>query len=127
MTLGRRAQASNENGTPAARRVRKARGLSETAQPPKGSKMNRNASSLLITLSDEASAVLATLAGGPDEGLRQNDLSGATGLPTGHIGRHLRTLERDRLARYSAGAWLPTLRGMHHLSAQPAKPTPLSA
>lgn len=90
--------------------------------------MNHNASALLAPLTDEVSAVLATLAaGGPDTGLKINDLSGATGLPTGHIGRHLRILERDRLARYGAGAWRPTLRGMQHPSAQPADHTPLAA
>jgi DNA-binding IclR family transcriptional regulator len=77
--------------------------------------MNRNAASLLAPLNPEVEAVLATLAaGGLDARLKLNDLSGATGLPTGHVGRHLRTLERDRLVRYDLGAWLPTQRGVRH-------------
>ena len=60
-------------------------------------------------------AVLSALAtSGLDARTKLNDLSAATSLPTGHVGRHLRTLERDRLARYEAGAWLPTQRGLRH-------------
>src|SRR3954453_3127937 len=67
--------------------------------------MNRNASALLAPLHPEVESVLATMtADGPDVSLKLNDLCGRTGLPTGHVGRHLRTLERDRLVRYSAGA-----------------------
>lgn len=77
--------------------------------------MNRNAASLLAPLSTEVEAVLATLAaGGLEAHIKLNDLSSRTGLPTGHVGRHLRTLERDRLARYHAGAWQPTQRGVRH-------------
>jgi len=77
--------------------------------------MDRNASALLAPLHPEVESVLATItADGPESSLKLNDLSGRTGLPTGHVGRHLRTLERDRLVRYSAGAWQPTLRGMRH-------------
>jgi DNA-binding IclR family transcriptional regulator len=77
--------------------------------------MNRNAASLLAPLNPEVEAVLATLtAGGLEARLKLNDLSGATGLPTGHVGRHLRTLERDRLVRYDLGGWLPTQRGVRH-------------
>jgi DNA-binding IclR family transcriptional regulator len=77
--------------------------------------MNRNAAHLLAPLNQEVESVLAALAtGGTDHRLRLNDLASATGLPTGHVGRHLRTLERDRLARYASGAWEPTLRGVRH-------------
>ena len=77
--------------------------------------MNRNAASLLAPLHEEVEAVLAVLAiGGADISLKLNDLSSATGLPTGHVGRHLRTLERDRLVRYISGAWQPTLRGVRY-------------
>jgi DNA-binding IclR family transcriptional regulator len=63
-------------------------------------------------LTDEAAAVLAAIADEPDPlGLRLNELAGATGLPTGHVGRHLRTLEGDRLASFGAGRWRLTLRG----------------
>jgi DNA-binding IclR family transcriptional regulator len=91
--------------------------------------MNRNAAALLAPLSEEVSSVLAVLvAGGPDTGFKLNDLSQATSLPTGHIGRHLRTLERDRLAQYGAGgAWHPTLRGMRHPLHQPADHAPIAA
>jgi|1186.fasta_scaffold456071_1 DNA-binding IclR family transcriptional regulator len=72
-----------------------------------------------VPLSAEAGSVLAALvtAGGP-QGLRLNDLSERTGLPTGHVGRHLRTLERDRLARYGAGTWRATARGEDHPAVQ---------
>lgn len=77
--------------------------------------MNRNAASLLAPLGPEAESVLSVLASsGLDASLKLNDLAGATGLPIGHIGRHLRTLERDRLVRYASGAWLPTQRGVRH-------------
>jgi DNA-binding IclR family transcriptional regulator len=72
-----------------------------------------------VPLSAEAGAVLMTLVtAGPDHGLRLNDLARRTGLPTGHVGRHLRTLERDRLARYSVGSWRATPRGEDHPAAQ---------
>jgi DNA-binding IclR family transcriptional regulator len=72
----------------------------------------------------EVAAVLAELTDkSAAEGLRLNDLSSRTGLPTGHVGRHLRTLERDRLARYEGGAWHPTLRGLR----QPPAPGALAA
>ena len=68
---------------------------------------------LVAPLPAEAASVLAALvAESPHQGLKQNDLSARTGLPTGHVGRHLRTLERDRLARYQGGSWHPTLRGL---------------
>ena len=77
--------------------------------------MNRNAAKLLAPVNQEVEAVLAALAaGGPEVRLRLNDLAARTGLPTGHVGRHLRTLERDRLVRYASGAWEPTLRGVRH-------------
>ena len=66
-------------------------------------------------LGPEAESVLATLAEkGLDASIKLNDLTRATGLPTGHVGRHLRTLERDRLARYGCGAWAATHRGVRH-------------
>jgi DNA-binding IclR family transcriptional regulator len=67
-----------------------------------------------VALSEEAGDVLGTLAAGGDVGLRLNVLSALTGLPVGHVGRHLRTLERERLARERAGAWRPTPRGELH-------------
>jgi DNA-binding IclR family transcriptional regulator len=77
--------------------------------------MNRNAAHLLAPLNEEVESVLAALAaGGTEQRLRLNDLAQVTGLPTGHVGRHLRTLERDRLARYASGAWEPTQRGVRH-------------
>lgn len=77
--------------------------------------MNRNASALLASLHPEVESVLAAITGdGAEASLRLNDLCDRTGLPTGHVGRHLRTLERDRLVRYSSGKWQPTLRGMRH-------------
>lgn len=83
--------------------------------------MNRNAASLLAPLGHEAEAVLAVLAaGGHDASVKLNDLAAATGLPTGHVGRHLRTLERDRLARYGRGAWAATDRGLRHATGAPA-------
>ncbi len=69
-------------------------------------------------LSAEAGSVLAALIQAANgTGLRLNDLSERTGLPTGHVGRHLRTLERDRLARYSVGTWRATARGEDHPAA----------
>jgi DNA-binding IclR family transcriptional regulator len=65
-----------------------------------------------LPLNAEAASVLAALCAEPDPlGLRLNDLSAATSLPTGHVGRHLRTLEADRLASFGAGRWRLTLRG----------------
>lgn len=70
---------------------------------------------LLAPLAPGAAAVLAALTEvRPENGLRLNDIAARTGLPTAHVGRHLRTLERDRLARYAGGAWHPTLRGLRH-------------
>lgn len=77
--------------------------------------MYRTAASLSPVLTPEVESVLAALAhDDADAGYKLNDLSAATGLPTGHVGRHLRTLERERLVRYGAGAWLPTERGARH-------------
>jgi hypothetical protein len=84
-------------------------------------------STLVGPLAPEVAAVLGALSGNPPEsGLKLNDLSAATGLPTGHVGRHLRTLERDRLARYGAGVWHATVRGRRHV-AQTPPPHPLAA
>ena len=75
--------------------------------------MHPHAASLPAPLGDEAASVLSVLAAaGEDTGVKLNALATATGLPTGHVGRHLRTLERERLARYAAGAWQPTNRGV---------------
>ena len=77
--------------------------------------MNRNASALLAPLHPEVESVLAAITDdGAEASVRLNDLCSRTGLPTGHVGRHLRTLERDRLVRYASGRWQPTLRGMRH-------------
>ena len=66
-------------------------------------------------LGDEAEAVLAVLAGVvPDATVRVNDVVRATALPTGHVGRHLRTLEGLRMARYASGGWAATERGRRH-------------
>jgi DNA-binding IclR family transcriptional regulator len=90
--------------------------------------MNRNAAALLAPIAPEAEAVLATLAAsGLDERLKLNDLSSATGLPTGHVGRHLRTLERDRMVRYLSGAWLPTPRGIRHATDVAGDLVPIAA
>lgn len=71
-----------------------------------------------VPLSAEAGSVLSALvSAGMDRGLRLNDLAEKTGLPTGHVGRHLRTLERDRLARYTVGTWRATHRGTDHPAA----------
>jgi DNA-binding IclR family transcriptional regulator len=79
-------------------------------------------------LSSQAGAVLMAIANDPDPlGLRLNDLSGVTGLPTGHVGRHLRTLENDRLASFGAGRWRATLRGRRiaaDIAALPVDPAP---
>jgi DNA-binding IclR family transcriptional regulator len=78
---------------------------------------------LLAPLPAEAEAVLMALTvDRPPNGLKLNDISARTGLPTGHVGRHLRTLERDRLARYEGGAWHPTLRGLRHPVEPPTHP-----
>lgn len=70
------------------------------------------------SLSDQVSAVLSAIANEPDPlGLRLNDVAMITGLPTGHVGRHLRTLENDRLVGFGAGRWRVTLRG-RRISAQ---------
>jgi DNA-binding IclR family transcriptional regulator len=72
-----------------------------------------------VPLNAEAGTVLmALVSAGSEQGLKLNDLSQRTGLPTGHVGRHLRTLERDRLARYSAGCWRATARGEDHPAAR---------
>jgi DNA-binding IclR family transcriptional regulator len=74
--------------------------------------MNRNAAPLLAPLGPEAEAVLAVLASsGSESSVKLNALVAATGLPMGHVGRHLRTLERDRFARYASGSWLVTPHG----------------
>ena len=84
--------------------------------------MDRNASALLAPLHHEVASVLAVLtAAGPEGRVRLNDISAGSGLPTGHVGRHLRTLERDRLVRYGAGAWQATLRGMRYAAVQPGE------
>jgi DNA-binding IclR family transcriptional regulator len=84
---------------------------------------------MLAPLSEEVGAVLAALAAEtPASGLKLNDLTARTGLPTGHVGRHLRTLESERLARYDAGAWHATLRGQRHPAAEREETTrPLAA
>jgi DNA-binding IclR family transcriptional regulator len=72
-----------------------------------------------VPLSAEAGTVLMVLVrAAAGTGLRLNELSARTGLPTGHVGRHLRTLERDRLARYSVGMWRATARGEDHPAVQ---------
>ena len=72
-----------------------------------------------VPLSAEAGTVLMALVSAEShQGLKLNELSQRTGLPTGHVGRHLRTLERDRLARYGAGAWRATARGEDHPAAR---------
>lgn len=74
--------------------------------------------SVLAPLPAEAGSVLAALVADPaGTGLRVNDLAAGTGLTTGSIGRHLRTLERDRLARYDRGTWHATPRGVREASA----------
>jgi DNA-binding IclR family transcriptional regulator len=65
-----------------------------------------------LPLHAEAASVLAALSAESNPlGLRLNDLTATTNLPTGHVGRHLRTLEADRLASFGAGRWRLTLRG----------------
>ena len=77
--------------------------------------MNRLAAAPVSPLGEEAESVLAVLlAIGTEGSARLNELAHRTGLPTGHVGRHLRTLERDRLVRYAAGTWQVTGRGVHH-------------
>jgi DNA-binding IclR family transcriptional regulator len=79
--------------------------------------MNRTAAAQLAPLGHEAALVLVVLAAcGPDGSLKLNELAGHTALPTGHVGRHLRTLERHRLVRYLSGAWQATGRGIRHAS-----------
>lgn len=68
-----------------------------TATPP----LPREAAEVLTALGAAMSGAV----------VRLNELAAATGLPTGHVGRHLRTLERDRLARFEAGGWRLTRRG----------------
>ncbi|MCW2966869.1 MAG: hypothetical protein JWM71_641 [Solirubrobacteraceae bacterium] len=83
---------------------------------------------LLAPLPPEVASVLQALADDESKpGLKLNDLSAATGLPTGHVGRHLRTLERDRLAQYGAGAWHATMRGQRHQAMMAVPPQPLAA
>ena len=84
------------------------------------------------SLSDQVSAVLSAIANAPDPlGLRLNDVATITGLPTGHVGRHLRTLENDRLVGFGAGRWRVTLRGRQTVAQLPASadpaPTPAEA
>ena len=87
--------------------------------------MDRNASALLAPLHHEVAAVLAVLtAAGADARVRLNDIASGSGLPTGHVGRHLRTLERDRLVRYGGGAWFATLRGMRYATVRTDPPRP---
>jgi DNA-binding IclR family transcriptional regulator len=77
--------------------------------------MDRNASALLAPLHPEVAAVLCVLTdAGPESRVRLNDITAGSNLPTGHVGRHLRTLERDRLVRCVSGAWQATLRGMRY-------------
>ena len=61
-------------------------------------------------LCPQAESVLHAL-GVSDPGLRLNELAGVTALPTGHVGRHLRTLEAERLAAFVGGVWSLTFRG----------------
>lgn len=75
--------------------------------------MNRNAAWLLEPLGAEAELVLAALTG-TERPLRLNDLAAITELPTGHVGRHLRTLEAARLVRYASGTWAPSGRGARY-------------
>lgn len=80
--------------------------------------MDRTAAWLLEPLQDpEAAAVLAVLATEGGAPRRLNDITALTALPTANVGRHLRTLERLRLAAYAAGAWRATERGVRHGSA----------
>ena len=89
--------------------------------------MHRHAAAALGPLGTEAEAVLVALAvAGRDLSLKLNELSGRTRLPTGHVGRHLRTLERHHLARYGAGAWRVTGRGFRHAAEIAGDRVPLS-
>ena len=73
------------------------------------------------SLPDQVGAVLAAIAGEPDPlGLRLNDVSAVTGLPISHVGRHLRTLENERLVDFGAGRWRVTLRGRRTAAELPA-------
>ncbi|HZO37353.1 MAG TPA: helix-turn-helix domain-containing protein [Solirubrobacteraceae bacterium] len=79
-------------------------------------------------LTEQVGAVLSAIANEPDPlGLRLNDVASITGLPTGHVGRHLRTLENDRLVGFGAGRWRVTLRGRRVASGLPAPQRPLIA
>lgn len=90
--------------------------------------MYRMSPALLTQLPDECADVLAALSwDGPESALRLNDLVARTGLPTGHVGRHLRTLERDRLAQYRGGSWQATLRGLRHPSVADRRPVAVAA
>lgn len=65
-----------------------------------------------LVLSPETQSVLEDLADHPeDTGRRINAIAQATGLAVSHVGRHLRTLEVDRLAREHGGLWSATPRG----------------
>lgn len=80
--------------------------------------LSMSPTTLLAPLPAEVASVLSALTSDrTPSGRKLNELSEITGLPTGHVGRHLRTLERDRLARYAGGAWHPTLRGLRHPTA----------
>ena len=80
------------------------------------------------SLSNQAGAVLLAIANEPDPlGLRLNDVTTITKLPTGHVGRHLRTLENNRLVDFGAGRWRVTLRGRRVASGLPASPRSLTA
>ena len=90
--------------------------------------MYRMSPALLMQLPDEAADVLAALTwDGPEGAVRLNELVARTGLPTGHVGRHLRTLERERLAAYRGGTWHATLRGMRHPDAEARRPVAFAA
>jgi DNA-binding IclR family transcriptional regulator len=83
--------------------------------------MTSNTVAPLAPLHDEALMVLSVLADdAPTSGLKLNDLTALTGLPTGHVGRHLRSLEADRLAAYGAGAWHVSRRGLQRLAIRAA-------
>ena len=72
-------------------------------------------------LSDQAGAVLSTIAAEPDPlGLRLNDVAAITGLDMAHVGRQLRTLENDRLVGFGAGRWRVTLRGRRVVAQLPS-------
>ena len=90
--------------------------------------MYRMSPALMSQLPTEAADDLAALSwDGPDSAVRLNDLVARTGLPTGHVGRHLRTLERERLAAYRGGTWHATLRGLRHPDAEARRPVVAAA